>query len=1121
MANNLDLHSFLEKKALYSIANRIPSSAKSAFPLFASGIDSIKSNQRADTEDNIKLEVSNLLKSYPAYNVNLNLNAVDIQISKSDKVYAIFEVKKIGSREMITINNLNEKAFYELIVNFAFLDKDGKADNIKWLIATNGVNWFAFFADSFRRAFLNNNNFMNSVGLNRNLFSLDNTRKNRIYKAIKNFINQNPQILNGVEYIYFSISNNHFIEDASIFLSPEVICMEYTPNVDNQLNPDFYKELLYIMGLKENNDHKIEDANIPGSFYEQIMNRLQTKNLNDEERKEKALELIIIWFNRILFLKLFESRLISFNGNNHDYSFMNIDKIPDFATLKRLFFDVLSLPINQRPQSASIFSNIPYLNSSLFEEKEVEREVSISDLANDRIWYYGATVLKDNRNKKKTGETRLLNYLFEFLGAYNFGSSVEGLSDLISPAVLGLIFEKINGYKDGSYYTPNEITDYMAETAIKDYLIRAVNTRHDKNYQDFESLLNAALEKDEIKNAIATILDEIKICDPAVGSGHFLVSALNVLLELRFRLGLLKGNINASLLKQEGFKLSRINGDIILMKNEKPFMYNRPTVHQINSVNSVDQMFQETIFETKKFIIENNLFGVDINPKSVEIARLRLWIELLKNAYYKQNTNYREMETLPNIDINIKVGDSLVSPVIGNNLFGPNDVVRYKQLVAQYQNAAGSQKQSIKAQIDSLKNQIMQNLAFDFIWAVDFPQILDNNGNFVGFDLIIANPPYGNILTKQQKDALGNHNGYIYSTKNDIASPFIERGIDLLKEGGILIYIITNAVTYSKDFSKNRKQMHDQFENVYIYSFDRDRCTIFSNMSQSVSIVKCVNKQKVNNNDRVTSNNGASVIQTSKMYRTMPNLNHVTCSPAENFLLPFGITFNQEHRLPKIGSKTSYELLDKLFKIYNNNLPKLGSFLNPLSGEVNEAYIRTSGNYWYNAWDWKPYNSSKIKQIKVRKDIYNFFILLVNSSLFYFWLRVYGDGRDLNFDILKEFPVPQIGEIKKHEELLEKARQRLMSVLKVNYTESRERFETSRAKGEIDLVDLLLAKYIYNLEPKYLAHLIEYDREVRGGFKLKVVDEDLARLLCLQVKNNSNGWKNSDEIDRIIKNMYP
>jgi hypothetical protein len=90
-----------------------------------------------------------------------------------------------------------------------------------------------------------------------------------------------------------------------------------------------------------------------------------------------------------------------------------------------------------------------------------------------------------------------------------------------------------------------------------------------------------------------------------------------------------------------------------------------------------------------------------------------------------------------------------------------------------------------------------------------------------------------------------------------------------------------------------------------------------------------------------------------------------------------------------------------------------------------EVWIRTSGNYWYNSWDKKPYNSTEIKQIFVDPFYKDFFILLINSSLFYFWFRIYGDGRHMNLDILSEMSIPEQN-LAKYQILLRKARQRFM-----------------------------------------------------------------------------------------------
>jgi type II restriction/modification system DNA methylase subunit YeeA len=161
-------------------------------------------------------------------------------------------------------------------------------------------------------------------------------------------------------------------------------------------------------------------------------------------------------------------------------------------------------------------------------------------------------------------------------------------------------------------------------------------------------------------------INSLKICDPAVGSGHFLVSALNEIISIKHDLGILLDR-NGKRLK--GYQVDIVNDELIITDDDGvPFTYNP------NSAES--QRVQETLFHEKQTIIENCLFGVDINPNSVKICRLRLWIELLKNAYYKFPTSggvangrggfssgqeYRELETLPNIDINIKCGNSLIA----------------------------------------------------------------------------------------------------------------------------------------------------------------------------------------------------------------------------------------------------------------------------------------------------------------------------------------------------------------------------------------------------------------------------------------------------------------------------
>jgi adenine-specific DNA-methyltransferase len=155
-------------------------------------------------------------------------------------------------------------------------------------------------------------------------------------------------------------------------------------------------------------------------------------------------------------------------------------------------------------------------------------------------------------------------------------------------------------------------------------------------------------DKIEDRKEANEIVNSIKICDPAVGSGHFLVSALNEMIAVKNDLKILQDR-DGKRLKE--YQVEVVNDELIVTDEEGELFEYNPT-------NKESQRIQETLFHEKQTIIENCLFGVDINPNSVKICRLRLWIELLKNAYYKNAT---ELETLPNIDINIKCGNSLVS----------------------------------------------------------------------------------------------------------------------------------------------------------------------------------------------------------------------------------------------------------------------------------------------------------------------------------------------------------------------------------------------------------------------------------------------------------------------------
>jgi type II restriction/modification system DNA methylase subunit YeeA len=210
--------------------------------------------------------------------------------------------------------------------------------------------------------------------------------------------------------------------------------------------------------------------------------------------------------------------------------------------------------------------------------------------------------------------------------------------------------------------------------------------------------------KIEDKQEANNIINSLRICDPAVGSGHFLVSALNELLSIKSELKILM-DLQGRVLREYHFEV--INDELIISNPDgEPFEYN-PKNHE-------SQRIQEAYIHEKQKIIEGTLFGVDINPNSVKICRLRLWIELLKHAYYKSiNTNY-ELETLPNIDINIRCGNSLINKhALESNLTSALKaskwtVDNYREAILVYQNASNKdEKRSMETLISRIKNDLV------------------------------------------------------------------------------------------------------------------------------------------------------------------------------------------------------------------------------------------------------------------------------------------------------------------------------------------------------------------------------------------------------------------------------
>ncbi|ECP9530477.1 class I SAM-dependent DNA methyltransferase [Campylobacter jejuni] len=815
---------------------------------------------------------------------------IDLSISKdefSKDLEVLIEAKKPNSKEFITHTKVNSKALHETILYY-FRNRE-YSFSLKFIIITDFYKFYIFKISEFEELFYKNPSFKKLFEEFCNPNSLFKGNTEEFYKEVAKLIENSKENLKGflIDLTFLKDKQkSNFKNLASIYKTfhRDFLLSEFNPNDANSLNNAFYKELLYILGLCESKQNSKliiakseESKEEQGTFYTAINSKLK------EENFETILKLLILWLNRILFLKLIESNLVRFNDDKN-LKFLNFKKIPDFDKLSELFFEVLAKEKSTRKKSE--FAYLPYLNSSLFEKQSIENTLEISSLSNDlKLFYYKNTVLKDDKCKAKKGQVGLLEYLFEFLDSFDFGSDDEqseilSQKELISSSVLGNVFEKLNGYKEGSFYTPSFITSYMCKESITKVVLDKFNAQFDLDAKDISELRKSLRKED--KKAQKELLNSIKICDPAVGSGHFLVSALNVMLSIYDELNLF----------DEEFYLEVQNDEILITGRKGEFIeYKRPKTPKDKA-----HLIQQELFHTKKDIIENNLFGVDINPNSCEITKLRLWIELLKHSFYQSfdDENYHDLKTLPNIDINIKCGNSLVSYFeTGKSLnHYPNikeRINKYKRIVKDYKEGFYTDKSHINQEIKNLKISFKnfcfadkfkkemkgfndkcekyskkygnflavddENLKFfvsanltlfdfdekeatkefanlkkeydnifnlesnhPFEWRFEFPEILDDDGNFKGFDLIIGNPPY--IKENDNKDLFTNTKKLrTYQGKMDIWYHFVGRGFDILKNNGYLAFIATNNWVTNSGAKKLRNIVLEESQILSLVDF--------------------------------------------------------------------------------------------------------------------------------------------------------------------------------------------------------------------------------------------------------------------------------------------------------------
>ena len=386
------------------------------------------------------------------------------------------------------------------------------------------------------------------------------------------------------------------------------------------------------------------------------------------------------------------------------------------------------------------FRKVPFLNGGLFEP---DSTASAADLHVTNSTF--ATLFTD------------------LLERYNFTVMEDTPLDLevaVDPEMLGKIFEELvtGRHESGAYYTPRPIVSFMCKEALKGYLGHNDSIERLIEHHDASGLSDPEVILEHLRH--------IKVCDPACGSGAYLVGMLQELMALRHALF---------------------------------------ASHRIDSHSDYDR---------KLDIIQNCLYGVDIDPIAVSIARLRLWLTLCVE-YEVQDGG--DPPPLPNLDFKIERADSVLAPTVAQGAqLNDEQIHQFTNLKAKYLKEPYNKaplRQKIEAMRESLSRWIAHDQSkaaeTDFDWRLDFAEVLSQGEN-PGFDVVLANPPYvRQEIIRLIKPDLKTLYPDVYSGAADLFTYFFARAMELLRERGRLVFICSSTWTKTAAAMKLRNYLRD------------------------------------------------------------------------------------------------------------------------------------------------------------------------------------------------------------------------------------------------------------------------------------------------------------------------
>ena len=668
---------------------------------------------------------------------------------------------------------------------------------------------------------------------------------------------------------------------------------------------------------------------------------------------------------------------------------------------------------------------IPYLNGGLFERDILDKKPS----------HFPASYFDD---------------LLTMLSQYNFTIDENDPNDAevgVDPEMLGRIFENLlEDNKDkGAFYTPKEIVQYMCRESLIAYL------QTDQRKEDKECIRLFVTTHDgtllgDLKEEIEKKLCNVKICDPAIGSGAF---PMGLLRELFFCRSAIEPNI------------------------------------------------MENAAKIKRHIIQNNIYGVDIERGAVDIARLRFWLSLIVDE--------KSPEALPNLDFKIMQGNSLLEQYKGADLSTMTDKKVTAEGITLFDSMLDVYRKNLRDKLseyyacpehdkkvqlrkdisDIVKQELMeQGIHIDFegidlsansqffLWHTWFHDVFSRPSK-EGFDIVIGNPPYGAKYDNQTKRYYKN----TYVTANSIQglqkgsldtyTLFIELGYNLLRKNGSFAYIVPISLTSSDSLTGVHRLLIGNCDTIYISSYAVRPKPVFENAVVNTSILFFKKTETP-----------CQHLFSTKMHRRGNEFELQKLIDNINFVDVNGYTMTG--RIPKIGSKMEKNILTKIFK----NTP-IKTFYDDKGEPI---YYRTTGGRYFKVVTNYPTGSTKEKPLYLQKRLTNAIGCILSSSLAFWFYQIYSNNLDWKTYEIENFTIPQLST--ENIEYLDKLYTRYLSDIeakanirttsgKSTYNvDSFKEYKIVRSKTIIDEIDDYICP-LYGLTEEETDFIKNYELEFR------------------------------------------